>query len=411
MLTPGVPLFSGFFFVICCMQSVAWVVQNGLWQGSPTKGLLMSYVKWYLLSIITILSTLAFACAATAQTLNVACTRSLDHEQITPDSIRIQSTKWGIDTIVTGAMLDLSRITSVEADGDVASNLVTIDVYDIQGRYLLREYNLPTSGGLHWDPALGFVVKHVIDNVCHTTPRTKSNALEIFDVGSFKLTVWRSGYVTSESMHSAEEIDAAIPVVLELLPWWKRIVAFEIVVVTPLASYERTAGTGSNKDGGSYSKDTVDRPFNFYADLDTARLTKFSYRTFVSDSLFEYETPVGPQSHAPSYSASGTVEIDPGSGIVRRIDANNYDGSEGPQNQRYSSVTLRDVALGSGDTRVYEIQMTGALADASIEDVSFDDYWFAMIGNSGYSEARTKAGPHVRNQPGVSINVKFFLQD
>lgn len=350
---------------------------------------------------------LLFSCSLHAQTLYVGCKRSIDNARIQADSIRVVCAELGIDSTVRGSEFTLPTTTGVHDDGYTGhGEAIEADLYDVLGRYVGHASMQATANCLQWDATHGLVIVRTLGK--HNQRRGQKGDAEILGTRNFTITAWRAGYETATVTRVVKYFDVEVPMVLELLPWWKRIRAIVLHAKVPRAikRLSWSAGRGGSYRSG-YSTETVTHSFTASAEvvspLSDNALTVWKWND-TSATYFYVDTMPNAQS-GPKL--EGRMICDTALGLVREIWIK----------QQYITGTSRsNDEVMVKDLPSWSIQTPGKMAVHMVDQiangclVSVTDYGYSIYSdNTGFSDTETTYGPHFPSNQGIEVSCEIQL--
>jgi hypothetical protein len=186
-----------------------------------------------------------------AQSLTFRCVRDIDGQPLTPDSILIVSETLNLRTVITGSQIDLAA-TSVDEDVKGARSTVTgrIDQYDLQGRWLDQRTGRLERAALRLDAHLGAIIEVPSDARRRAMPT--SIAGHVLSADEISITAFREAYYPTSITIPIPKSDGEVELVLQLLPWWKRLKGLGVFVVDSNAynDHRSTLGASFTARGG-----------------------------------------------------------------------------------------------------------------------------------------------------------------
>ena len=357
-------------------------------------------------NILLIVFIAAVANPLFAHQVDVITRRTLDDKALKPDSIRVECAELGIQFTTTDTLFTLSDPTSVHTDNDSHASFGPANIYDVTGRLLAQTESSPSVIGLSWINQYGLV--YVVPMSTSNTSAVKGRA-EISSVVEVTLTLWRAGYDSAKTVFEFPTNDTTVNVLLELLPWWKRIHHVNLIVHVPLTAYSYIRNSSEN--GGTTTSDSKPRAFTFYASTGVPVDPDYAMPTawILSDSTARYYYEYAAPHSGGGFNTGGFFVVDTSNGEVDSLQI----GGTRVFTPTYESgsIVVHDLPRwDSVSSNLLELLVIDSLANLSLVAV---DSSFKEINTSAHPSwtVEINARNHVATDSGITIRCRVFLKD
>lgn len=209
-----------------------------------------------------------------------------------------------------------------------------------------------------------------------------------------------------------QRCDEAVPKVLELLPWWKRIESVKVSVYVPSTKYLSTFDMSFHRGGGVHRFDTVTREFKFNTVIgyDSTKGIRYSKSWTYSDSVISYKYAFGSVGSSVGYILYGNLEVDTGLGTIQYASMK-QSLYEGGRDWTTGAIILSNLPDWTIQTIArHELHLVNGTANSCLIDVEHKVDKTVYQGNDTGQSSLT-AGPHIPDENGITVGVVVTLPD